>query len=92
VGLPARGGIEVAKSTVKRLMRSNGWQGVRRQRKVRTTVPDPTANRVPDPVERQFRCPQPTGCSSPTSLTSSWSPALCSVAFVIDAYAGMIIC
>jgi len=31
-----REGIPVAKSTVERLMRGGGWQGVRRQKKVRT--------------------------------------------------------
>jgi putative transposase len=40
-----REGIPVAKSTVERLMRRHGWQGVRRQRTVRTTIPDPTAAR-----------------------------------------------
>ena len=33
-------------------MRANGWQGVRRVKKVRTTVPDPAAARAPDLVKR----------------------------------------
>ena len=33
----------MAKSTVERLMRQNGWQGVRRQKKIHTTIPDPAA-------------------------------------------------
>jgi hypothetical protein len=49
----------VAKSTVERLMRANGWQGVRRQKKVRTTIPDPAAERAPDLVDRQFTVPAP---------------------------------
>jgi putative transposase len=59
-----RDGIPVAKSTVERLMRRNGWQGVRRQKTVRTTmrrqktvrttIADPTAARPPDLVDRQF--------------------------------------
>ena len=43
----------MAKSTVERLMRRNGWQGVRRQKKIRT-IADPTAARPPDLVDRQF--------------------------------------
>jgi putative transposase len=37
-----REGIPVAKSTVERLMRRHRWQGVRRQKSVRTTIADPT--------------------------------------------------
>jgi putative transposase len=38
-----REGIEVARCTVERLMRANGWRGATRARKVRTTVTDPAA-------------------------------------------------
>ena len=41
-----RQGIEVARCTVERLMRVNGWAGVRRRKKVRTTIADPAAGRV----------------------------------------------
>jgi putative transposase len=54
-----RQGFPVAKSTVERLMRRNGWQGVRRQKSVRTTIADPAAERAPDLVDRQFRVPTP---------------------------------
>lgn len=54
-----REGIPVAKSTVERLMRANGWQGVRRQKKVRTTVADPAAVWPPDLVDRQFAVAAP---------------------------------
>ena len=54
-----REGIPVAKSTVERLMRRNGWQGVRRQKRVRTKIPDPSAVRPPDLVDRQFGVPAP---------------------------------
>ena len=49
-----RDGIPVAKSTVARLMRRHGWQGVRRQKTVRTTIADPAAARPPDLVDRYF--------------------------------------
>ena len=41
-------------------MRADGWQGVRRVTKVRTTVPDPAADRAPDLVERRFRIQSPS--------------------------------
>lgn len=41
-----REAIPVAKSTVERLMLRNGWQGVRRQKTVRTTIADATASRA----------------------------------------------
>ena len=54
-----REGIEVARCTVERLMRGNGWRGVRRVTKVRSTVPDPGADRAPDLVDRRFRVQAP---------------------------------
>lgn len=50
-----REGIEVARCAVERLMRANGWHGVTRSKRVRTTIPDPDAVRPPDLVDRQFR-------------------------------------
>ena len=87
-----RQGIAVARCTVERLMRAHGWEGVRRVKKVRTTVPDPAHDRAPDLVQRRFRAPAPnrllvadftyvrmaTGCFAYT-------------AFVIDAYANRIL-
>jgi transposase InsO family protein len=74
VGHLQREGIPVAKSTVERLMRRHGWQGVRRQKSVRTTIADPTAVRPPDLVNRQFAVPAPNRLLVGTSPTSSWSP------------------
>ena len=87
-----REGIPVAKSTVERLMRRNGWQGVRRQKTVRTTIADPAAARPPDLVDRQF------GVGAPNLLLVAdftyaklISGVFVYVAFVIDAYAGAIV-
>jgi putative transposase len=87
-----REGIPVTRSTVERLMRRNGWQGVRRQKTVRTTIADPTATRPPDLVDRQF------GVGAPNRLLVAdftyvklISGVFVYVAFVIDAYAGAII-
>ena len=54
-----REGIEVARCTIERLMAANGWQGVTRTKKVRTTISDPAASRAPDLVDRQFKVGAP---------------------------------
>ena len=87
-----REGIPVAKSTVERLMRLNGWQGVRRQQKVRTTIPDPAAERAPDLVDRQFTVPAPNRLLvADFTYVKLVTGSFCYVAFVIDAYAGAIV-
>ncbi len=55
-GWLGRQDITVARCTIERLMRVNGWRGRSRgRRKVRTTVPDNTHPRHPDLVGRDFR-------------------------------------
>lgn len=50
-----RDGVEVGRDRVRRLMRAAGLQGAKRRGKPwRTTVPDPSALRAPDRVDRQF--------------------------------------
>jgi putative transposase len=87
-----RQGITVARCTVERIMRSNGWVGVTRAKRVRTTIPDPAADRAPDLVKRRF------GASRPNELfvaDFTYVPMSTGVfaysAFVIDAYAGTIV-
>jgi putative transposase len=87
-----REGIPVARSTVERLMRAHGWQGVRRQTKVRTTVVDPAAARAPDLVDRQFAVPAPNRLLvADFTYVRLACGVFVYVAFVIDAYAGAII-
>jgi putative transposase len=82
----------VAKSTVERLMRRNGWQGVRRQKSVRTTISDPAAERAPDLVDRQFRVPTPNALVvADFTYVKLVTGVFVYVAFVIDAYAGAVI-
>ena len=50
---------QVARCTVERLMRELGLRGVRRGRQIRTTVPDETAGRPMDLVQRDFHAPVP---------------------------------
>jgi putative transposase len=86
-----REGIEVARCTVERLMRANGWRGATRGRKVRTTVADPAAIRAPDLVNRHFHAAAP-GLLHVADFT--YVPLAGGgfgyTAFVIDAYAGLI--
>ncbi len=87
-----REGFPVAKSPVERLMRRNGWQGVRRQKSVRTTIADPAAERAPDLVDRQFRVPTPNALVvADFTYVKLVTGVFVYVAFVIDAYAGAII-
>lgn len=86
-----RQGIRVARCTVERLMRRNGWQGVRRTRRIRTTIPDPGAGRAPDLVDRQFKVAAPNRLLVADFTYVRVSSGFVYVAFVIDAYAGTIL-
>ena len=87
-----REGIEVARCTVERLMRANGWHGVTRAKKVRTTEADPEATRPPDLVDRQFAVPAPNilVVADFTYVRLS-TGVFIYTAFVIDAFAGRIV-
>lgn len=86
-----REGIEVARCTVARLMRVLGLQGVVRGRKVRTTVPDPSAACPLDRVNRQFKAPRPNALwVSDFTYVATWS-GFVYVAFVIDVFARRIV-
>jgi putative transposase len=86
-----RQGLKVARCTVERLMRANGWRGNTRRRKARTTVPDPRNPKHPDLVGRNFRADAP-GRLLVADFT--YVPlaigGFAYVAFVIDAFAGTI--
>ena len=86
-----REGVQVAKCTVERLKRVNGWEGVRRTNRVRTTQSDPEAKRAADLVDRDFTA------SAPNELTVAdftyvrlATGQFAYTAFVIDAFAGLI--
>jgi putative transposase len=87
-----RQGITVPRCQVERLMRANGWQGVRRTKTVRTTVADPSGTRAPDLVDRQFRVSAPTRLLvADFTYVRLVSGCFVYTAFVIDAYAGRIV-
>ena len=54
-----REGVAVARCTVERLMRQEGLKGVVRGEKKRTTIPDDSAARPADLVDRIFEADRP---------------------------------
>jgi putative transposase len=54
-----REGFEVGRDQARRLMRALGLEGVRKGKKKRTTIPDESAPRPRDLVDRNFRAPGP---------------------------------
>jgi putative transposase len=86
-----RQGIPVARCTVERLMRCNGWRGVVRTKKVRTTVPGRAAGRASDLVDRCFSAAAPNQLLVADFTYVRVRTGLIYTAFVIDAFAGMIV-
>ena len=86
-----REGIRVARCTVERLMQRLGLQGARRGKAVRTTIPDATAPRPLDRVNRVFKADRPNQLwVSDFTYVSTWQGWLY-VAFVIDVFARRIV-
>jgi putative transposase len=80
-----REGIPVARCTVERLMRALGLAGVRRGRRVRTTIPGEGV-RARDLVGREFNPPAPDRLwVADFTYVATWS-GMVYVAFVLDAY------
>ena len=86
-----REGIPVARCTVERLMRDQGWRGVIRGKTVRTTVPDAKAPCPLDRVNREFHAERPNQLwVSDFTYVSTWQ-GFVYVAFVIDVFARAIV-
>lgn len=86
-----REGIEVARCTVERLMKDLALQGIRRGKKWKTTIADPTANRPADLVKRRFNPTRPNALwVADFTYVATWVGVVY-VAFVIDAYARRIL-
>ena len=86
-----RRGQDVARCTVERLMRELGLSGAVRGKKVRTTIPDPTHERAPDLVKRNFVASAPNLC---WVADFTYVPAHCGtvyVAFVLDTFSRRIV-
>lgn len=86
-----REGIEAARCTVERLMRSAGLRGVIRGKKIRTTVADPGHQRAGDLVQRNFTAGQPnrTWVADFTHV-ATWAGVVYA-AFVVDVYSRAIV-
>ena len=86
-----RGGHDIGRDQVARLMRLAGIEGVRRRRRVRTTRPDTGAQRPADLVERDFSATEPNRLWV-TDLTyvSTWA-GVAYVCFIVDAYSRRIV-
>ncbi len=81
-----RDGTRVARCTVERLMRADGLAGVVRGRSVVTTVPDDTAARPADLVQRRFTATQPNALwVADFTYVATWG-GMVYVAFVIDVF------
>jgi len=86
-----REGQPVARCTVERLMRANGWRSVVRGKVIRTTVPDATAPCPLDRVNRAFKAERPNQLwVSDFTYVSTWQ-GFVYVAFVIDVFARRIV-
>ncbi|GAA4895232.1 hypothetical protein GCM10023203_56880 [Actinomycetospora straminea] len=82
--------IPVARCTVERLMRAQGLAGVRRGRRIRTTIPGDQA-RARDLVGREFNPPAPDRLwVADFTYVATWS-GMVYVAFVLDAYSRRIL-
>lgn len=86
-----REGHQVARCTVERLMADMGLTGVQRGRRARTTVPDASAPRPPDLVDRRFVAERPNQLwVTDITYVSTWEGWLY-VAFVRDVYSRVIV-
>jgi len=85
------GGSPVARCTVERLMKTAELQGVRRSRRVRTTVPDEAAARPADLVKRDFTATAPNELWVVDFTYVATFAGFAYVAFVVDVFSRMIV-
>ena len=86
-----RGGHDVARCTIERLMTRNGWVGALRGNRVRTTVPDPAAVRPADLVDRNFAAAAPDRLwVADFTYVATWSGTVYT-AFIIDVFSRLIV-
>jgi putative transposase len=86
-----REGFHVARCTVARLMRKLGLQGAIRGKKFKTTIPDESAARPLDLVDRDFSARRPNQLwVADLTYVKTWS-CFVYVAFVIDVFARRVV-
>jgi putative transposase len=87
-----RAGETVGRDRVKRLMRTHGIQGAKRRGKPwRTTTPDPTAQRPPDLVNRDFTASRPDELWVADFTYLRCHEGLVFFSFVLDAFSRRIV-
>jgi putative transposase len=84
-------GHDVARCTVERLYREQGWVGALRLKKVRTTIGDPAAERPLDRVDRQFWASRPNQLwVADFTYVATWAGTVY-VAFIFDVFSRRIV-
>ena len=84
-------GHDVARCTVERIMREQGWEGARYGSKHTTTIGNDSHPRYPDRVDRNFHAPTPNRLwVADFTYVSTWR-GFVYVAFVIDAFSRRIV-
>ena len=84
-------GHDVARCTIERLYAEQGWVGALRQKKVRTTIPDESADRPADLVDRQFFATRPNQLwVADFTYVATWSGTVY-VAFIFDVFSRRIV-
>ena len=86
-----REGVQVARCTVERLMRELGIRGVVRGKTVRTTLPDISAPRPADLVDRRFRAEAPNRLWVADLTYVKTHSGWVYVAFVIDVFSRYVV-
>ncbi|WP_405565114.1 IS3 family transposase [Streptomyces sp. NBC_01180] len=86
-----RQGHTVARCTVERLMRELGIAGAVRGKKVITTITDPSAERAPDLVDRDFVATAPNRCWVADFTHIATFAGVVHVAFVVDTFSRRIV-
>jgi putative transposase len=82
-------GVPVARCTVERVMREQGWRGATRAAAVRTTVANPAVERAADLVNRQFTAQRPDQLWVADFTCVPMTVGFGYTAFVVDAFAGL---
>ena len=86
-----RAGHDIGRDQVGRLMRQLDIQGVSRRRRVRTTIPDESATRPPDLVDRDFTADAPNQLwVSDLTYVPTWN-GMGYVCFIVDAFSRRIV-
>jgi putative transposase len=84
-------GHDVARCTIERLYREQGWQGALRLKKIRTTIGDPAVERPTDRVDRQFWASRPNQLwVADFTYVATWAGTVY-VAFIFDVFSRRIV-